>query len=114
MVDPTPGFTRVALTRTSDEWLTLLERANVPAGPVLDFPGMFDHSQVRHRGMHIAPNQAGGRHLPHVANPIKFSATPIRHERAPPLLGEHTDEVLRGVLGLESAEIDALRASGAI
>jgi crotonobetainyl-CoA:carnitine CoA-transferase CaiB-like acyl-CoA transferase len=49
-----------------------------------------------------------------VANPMKFSATPIVHERAPPLLGEHTEEVLRGVLGLSGEEIAGLRAAGAI
>jgi crotonobetainyl-CoA:carnitine CoA-transferase CaiB-like acyl-CoA transferase len=49
-----------------------------------------------------------------VANPIKFSATPIAHDRAPPLLGEHTEEVLRAVLGLETRQIEELRSSHAI
>ena len=60
-----------------------------------------------------APHPAAGE-VTMVANPIKFSATPIAHDRAPPLLGEHTDEVLRGVLGLGDEEIAALRAAGAI
>ena len=49
-----------------------------------------------------------------VANPMKFSATPITHDTAPPTLGQHTDEVLRGVLGLSVAEISALRERGVV
>jgi len=49
-----------------------------------------------------------------VGNPMKFSATPIPHDRAPPLLGEHTEEILRGVLGLDDGRIGALRRAGAL
>jgi crotonobetainyl-CoA:carnitine CoA-transferase CaiB-like acyl-CoA transferase len=49
-----------------------------------------------------------------VANPVKFSATPVAYRRAPPLLGEHTDEVLREVLSLSEAELDGLRANKVI
>jgi crotonobetainyl-CoA:carnitine CoA-transferase CaiB-like acyl-CoA transferase len=49
-----------------------------------------------------------------VANPMKFSATPIPHDMAPPTLGQHTREVLEGVLGLDAARIDALQSQGVI
>ena len=52
--------------------------------------------------------------MPQVANPVKFSATPIEYRRAPPVLGEHTAEVLRDVLSLSDVEVDELRKSKAI
>jgi crotonobetainyl-CoA:carnitine CoA-transferase CaiB-like acyl-CoA transferase len=49
-----------------------------------------------------------------VANPIKYSATPITHDAAPPTLGQHTDEVLGAVLGMDGARLEALRIQGVI
>ena len=100
--------------RSAREWLALLEPAGVPCGPINDLDQVFADPQVRHRGMQVrAPHAAAGE-VTMVANPIKFSATPIAHDRAPPLLGEHTDEVLGGVLGLSGADISALRADGIV
>jgi crotonobetainyl-CoA:carnitine CoA-transferase CaiB-like acyl-CoA transferase len=101
-------------TRPAREWLAELERAGVPGGPINDLDQVFADPQVRHRGMQVtAPHPAAGE-VTMVANPIKFSATPVAHDRAPPLLGEHTEEVLSSVLGLGAAEIAALRQRGAI
>jgi formyl-CoA transferase len=100
--------------RTAREWLAALEPSGVPCGPINDLSQVFADPQVRHRGMQVAaPHGAAGR-VKMVANPIKFSATPIGHDHAPPLLGEHTDEVLRGVLGMSAADIAQLRAKGTI
>jgi crotonobetainyl-CoA:carnitine CoA-transferase CaiB-like acyl-CoA transferase len=86
----------------------------VPCGPINDLDQVFADPQVVHRRMRVtAPHPAAGE-VTMVANPIKFSATPIAHDRGPPLLGEHTDEVLREVLGLGAEEIAALRQEGAI
>jgi formyl-CoA transferase len=96
------------------EWLRLLEPAGVPCGPINDLSQVFADPQVRHRRMQVtAPHPAAGA-VTMVANPIKFSATPIAHDRAPPLLGEHTGEVLGGVLGLDAAAIDSLRGAGVV
>jgi crotonobetainyl-CoA:carnitine CoA-transferase CaiB-like acyl-CoA transferase len=75
---------------------------------------VFDDPQVRHRRMKVsAPHPAAGEvHM--VAHPIKFSDTPITHETPPPTLGQHTDEVLRGVLGMTSDEIAQLRGKGVV
>jgi formyl-CoA transferase len=100
--------------RPAREWLAELERAGVPSGPINDLDQVFADPQVRHRGMQVtAPHPAAGE-VTMVANPIKFSATPIAHDRAPPLLGEHTDEVLAQRLGLDAAAIASLRERGAI
>ena len=88
--------------------------APVPAGPVLDFEGMFDHPQVRHRGMQIAPDETSGRHLPHVANPIRFSASPIEAYRDAPTIGADTESVLSALLGLKDEDIARLRAAKSI
>ncbi|HEX5128590.1 MAG TPA: CaiB/BaiF CoA-transferase family protein [Usitatibacter sp.] len=95
-------------------WLAGLEAAGVPCGPINDLDQVFADPQVLHRGMRVSAPHAAAGEVAMVANPMKFSATPIAHGRAPPLLGEHTEEVLAAVLGLGAEEIAALRAAGAI
>ena len=81
----------------------------MPCGPINDLAQVFDDPQVKHRGLEVrAPHAAAGE-VRMVANPIKFSATPITHDVAPPRLGEHTDEVLSRVLGLTPDRIRELR-----
>jgi formyl-CoA transferase len=100
--------------RPAREWLALLEPAGVPCGPINHLGQVFDDPQVRHRRMQVrAPHPAAGE-VTMVANPMKFSATPIAHDTAPPTLGQHTREVLENVLGLDAARIDALRSEGVI
>jgi len=101
-------------TRPARVWLAALEPAGVPCGPINDLSQVFADPQVRHRKMQVAaPHPAAGE-VTMVANPIKFSATPIAHDHAPPLLGEHTREVLGDVLGLDAGAIDALRKEGVV
>jgi crotonobetainyl-CoA:carnitine CoA-transferase CaiB-like acyl-CoA transferase len=100
--------------RTTGEWIALLEPLGVPCGPINRLDQVFADPQVVHRGLKVdVPHPIAGS-LPLVANPIKFSRTPIRYETPPPLLGQHTDEVLRGLLGKSDAQIAQLRASGAV
>ena len=100
-------------TRTTDEWVRALDAADVPAGPINDLAQVFDDPQVRHRGLRIDLPRAGGDPVPVVASPIRLSRTPVEH-RPPPRLGEHTREVLVEVLGMDDAEVEALRGAGVI
>ena len=94
-------------------WLASLEEAGIPCGPVNDIADVFADPQARARGMigHVEHPYAGT--VPLVASPLRLSATPVALRHAPPLLGQHTDEVLREA-GYDDAEIAALRARGAI
>jgi crotonobetainyl-CoA:carnitine CoA-transferase CaiB-like acyl-CoA transferase len=100
--------------RPAREWLAALEPAGVPCGPINDLSQVFEDPQVRHRGMQVKVPHAAAGEVSVVANPMKFSATPIVHDAAPPVLGQHTREVLEGVLGLDPARIDALQGQGVI
>ena len=74
---------------------------------------VFEHPQVKSRGMQLElPHPLAGS-VPSVANPIRMSATPPRYETAPPLLGQHTHEVLSR-LGIEERELQALARDGVI
>ena len=101
-------------TRPAHYWLAELEPAGVPCGPINDLSQVFADPQVVHRGMQVRAAHPAAGEVTMVANPMKFSATPITHERPPPLLGEHTEEVLRGLLGLGADEIASLKAAKAI
>ncbi len=102
------------LTRnhSSRHWLDGLERLGVPGGAVNDIAETFADPQVRHRGMEITLPHAGAGDgtVRLIGNPIKMSETPVTYRRAPPMTGEHTDEVLDELLGLDADERAALRA----
>jgi crotonobetainyl-CoA:carnitine CoA-transferase CaiB-like acyl-CoA transferase len=100
--------------RTKKEWVELLEAAGVPNGPINDVAQVFNEPQVRARGVRLELDHPVAGKLPTVASPMRFSATPLDYRTPPPLLGEHTDEVLRGLLGKGAPEIARLRAEGAI
>ncbi len=94
-------------------WLALLEAAGIPCGPVNDIADVFADPQVKARGMVTRIEHPHAGAVPLVASPLKLSATPVDLRHAPPLLGQHTDEVLREA-GYDEAEIASLRALGAI
>jgi len=100
--------------RTKKEWVELLDAAGVPNGPINDIAQVFAEPQVKARGVRIEVAHPVAGKLPMVASPMRFSGTPLEHRTPPPLLGEHTDAVLREVLGKDAAEIARLRANGAI
>lgn len=87
------------LTRTTSAWIALMEAAGVPCGPINTIAQVFEDPQVRARGMRLdMPHTVAGS-VPLVANPVRFSASPVDYRRSPPRLGEHSDEVLREWLG---------------
>jgi crotonobetainyl-CoA:carnitine CoA-transferase CaiB-like acyl-CoA transferase len=91
----TPLISEVLATRDRDHWVRACERAGVPCGPINTIPEVFADAQIKHRQMlfEIAHPVAGT--VPQVASPMRFRNAPLSHERPPPLIGEHTDEVLR-------------------
>ncbi len=100
--------------RTKKEWVALLDAAGVPNGPINDIAQVFAEPQVKARGVQIEVDHPVAGKLPMVASPMRFSATPLEHKTPPPLLGEHTEDILRDLLGKSAAEIARLRAGGVI
>ena len=100
--------------RPTQEWLERLEAAGVPNGPINNVAQVFEEAQVRARGVRVELDHPVAGKLPTVASPMRFSGTPLQHKLAPPLLGEHTEQILRERLGRSAAQIAALRAEGAI
>jgi crotonobetainyl-CoA:carnitine CoA-transferase CaiB-like acyl-CoA transferase len=109
-----PLIQAVTRTRSTREWLPALEAAGVPCGPINNLRDVFEEPQVKARGMlRELPHTTAGK-VPQVVSPMKFSQTPLEFPSAPPVLGEHTEEVLRDMLGRSPEEIARLRAAGAI
>jgi len=100
--------------RSTEDWVTALEAAGVACGPINNVAQAFATPQVKARGMQInLPHPLAGT-VPLMGSPMKFSGTPIEHNLPPPLLGQHADEVLERMLGLDDHAREQLRASGAI
>ncbi len=100
--------------RDSHDWLGALEAVGVPCGPINDLAAVFADPQVQARNIRQdLPHPTQGS-VPTVASPIRYSATPLVHDTAPPTLGQHTDAVLVDSLGLGEADIASLREKGVI
>jgi crotonobetainyl-CoA:carnitine CoA-transferase CaiB-like acyl-CoA transferase len=95
-------------------WLHELGRHGVPAGPINDIGEVLSNAFAGERDLVRHARNAAGDTVPLVANPVKFGRTPVACDRAPPLLGEHTDEVLEEWLGYSAEQIGALRKGAAI
>jgi len=104
-----PTLEALFAARDKAHWLELLEAADIPSGPVNELPEVFADPQVRERGMVVSvPHPLTGA-LDLIANPIRLSATPIDRYEAPPTLGQHTESVLRDLLGMSESEVRALQ-----
>lgn len=90
-------------------WLDALEKQGIPCGPIYGFEQTFADPQVVHRQMRRDMEHPTIGSMPFVSNPVRFSGTPVQYRRPPPLLGQHTEEILTEVLGLNSDEIAQLR-----
>lgn len=100
--------------RSSADWLAALEAATVPCGPINTLDQVFADPQVVHRGMKQDIPGPLGCYVPQVVSPMKFSATPLEFKTPPPLLGQHTAEILAIWLNLSDEETEKLKASGVI
>jgi crotonobetainyl-CoA:carnitine CoA-transferase CaiB-like acyl-CoA transferase len=102
--------------KTMAEWMDGLRARQVPCSPVNTVDQVFDDPQVKERGMRFEmPHPlAGAGSIPLVASPIKMAATPPVYRHAPPTLGQHTDEVLCELLGMNETEIAELRQQGVV
>ena len=113
-VEATRLLNEVFEQRTTKEWVKLLDDAGVANGPINTIKEVFEEPQVIARGMKFElPHAAAGK-VTLVASPMKFSGTPLKHDMPPPVVGQHTDEILRTVLKKTDAEIAALKACGAV
>ncbi len=109
-----PMIAEILKHRPVSHWMPLLREAVVPASPIHDFRQVFDDPQVKHREMvKQVPHPLSGT-LKIVGNPLNFSETPIRYGTPPPLLGQHTDEVLREMLDLDEQALAQLRQAKVI
>jgi crotonobetainyl-CoA:carnitine CoA-transferase CaiB-like acyl-CoA transferase len=104
-----PRIEQIMLGRTRADWDRELAKRNIPGGPVLTLSEVFKHPQVSHRGCRVKLGRPESEPVWMLGNPIKFSRTPVVYRRAPPALGEHTDEVLESLLGMTKEERAILR-----
>ena len=95
--------------KSSAQWLEALNVRGIPCGPINDIEQVFSDPQLQHRGIQMQLDHPAAGQVASVANPIRLSQTPIEYQQAPPLLGQHTDEVLNRLLELDTAAIAQLR-----
>jgi crotonobetainyl-CoA:carnitine CoA-transferase CaiB-like acyl-CoA transferase len=100
--------------RTTRDWVTALEAAGVPNGPINTLEQVFQEPQAVARGLRIEMQHPLAGKISLIRSPMRFSETPIEHSVPPPLLGQHTEEILRGMLGRSDEDIVRLRSDGAI
>ena len=104
----------ILVQRTTSQWMAAFGEAGVPCGPINTLDEVYRHPQVVAREMVFEMQHPLAGPVPLTSNPIHFREAPIRYELPPPLLGQHTHEVLTGVLGLSPAQLDELSAAKAI
>jgi len=100
--------------RSMREWLDGLEAAGVPCGPINSLEQVFAEPQAVARGLRMElPHPTAGK-VALTRSPMRFSETPVQHDTPPPTLGQHTEEVLKGLLKKSPSEIEKLRAEGIV
>jgi crotonobetainyl-CoA:carnitine CoA-transferase CaiB-like acyl-CoA transferase len=104
---------QIFATRDADEWLALLEKAGIPCGPIYSVAEVLEHPQIRARQMVVERPHPKLGTVKMTGVPVKLSETPGEAGAAPPLLGQHTEEVLRD-LGYSAEDIGRFRKAGVI
>jgi formyl-CoA transferase/CoA:oxalate CoA-transferase len=109
-----PRLQQVFLTRTYEEWEKVLVENGIPVGAINNLAEVAEHPQVKARGSMVEIDHPRAGKLRAVGVPARLSATPGSVRTPAPMLGQHTDEVLRDLLGLSESEIASLRSAGAV
>lgn len=110
----TDTLTPVMQTQATDWWVEKLEALKIGCGPINTLKQVFDDPQVKARGMEVQMKHSSGELVTVIANPVRLSETPPDYRIAPPLLGEHTSEVLQDLLGIDEATFAELKKKGVI
>jgi glutaryl-CoA transferase len=107
-------LSEIMVKRSMREWLDGLEAAGVPCGPINSLEQVFAEPQAVARGLRMElPHPTAGK-VALTRSPMRFSETPVQHDTPPPTLGQHTEEVLKGLLKKSPSEIEKLRAEGIV
>ena len=111
-----PMLTKLTQRNSTQFWLEGLEKLQVPCGPVNTIKDVFDDPQIQHREMEISlPHPLSGKgDVSLIGSPVKMSATPVSYRHAPPTLGQHTNEILAEMLGMDEDECRELAQKGVV
>jgi crotonobetainyl-CoA:carnitine CoA-transferase CaiB-like acyl-CoA transferase len=109
-----PRLEALFRTRTVADWRARLEKARVPHAPVNDYAAVFANEQVLSRGMKVKVTDPTGKPVDLIGSPFHLTGAELPKPTFPPRLGEHTDAVLREVLGLDAERVKELRAGGVL
>ena len=101
-------------TKSIKQWLDILSEAAIPCGPINNLKQVFEHPQIKARDTLFSLNHPQLGEMPQVANPVKFSKTPVSYTKAAPTLGEDTENVLQKELNFSKEEIGELKMLGII
>jgi len=109
-----PDLIEIMQAQNTGWWLDALNKKGIPCGPIANIDQVFDNPQVLHRGLQLELDHPTAGKVPSVANPIRLSETPMTYDKAPPTLGQHTEQILSELLELDMEQINRLRTDGII
>ncbi|WP_370280082.1 CaiB/BaiF CoA transferase family protein [Pontibacterium sp.] len=112
--DLIPHVAEMMAKQSTNWWLEQLSAACVPCGPINTIEQVFADPQVQHREMQVELEHPKAGKVAGVGNPVKFSDTPVEYRSAPPMLGQHTEQVLSDLLEMDGKALEGLRQSGVI
>lgn len=105
---------KVMQTQNTEDWLDILEKNTIPCGPINNYEQVFADPQVQHRKLRINLERSDGAKVGAAASPLNLKTTPPQYSGAPPIIGEHTDEILQALLGTSKERLRVLRDSQVI
>lgn len=109
-----PILAEMVKQKTKAEWISLLEQAGVPCGPINTLDEVFNDPQVQARQMQVNLSHPLAGEVKLVGSPMKLSLTPVQYQLPPPLLGQHTTQILSQRLGYSVEQLEQLRQRGVI